>query len=46
MLEFKEIELNDALKIQKLTYNNEILACEKTAVNLIIWQKKLLKILI
>ena len=39
MLEFKKIELDDALKIQKLTYNNEILACEKNAVNLIVWQR-------
>ncbi len=39
MLNFKKIEISDAAKIQKFTYDKSIVACEKTVVNLIVWQK-------
>lgn len=39
MLEFKKIELCDVENVKAFTHNNEILACEKSIVNLIVWQK-------
>lgn len=39
MLDFKKVEIGDIKKIQRFTYDNSILACEKTAVNLMVWQK-------
>ena len=39
MLEFKKVELKHAKEIQNFAFNNEILACEKSTVNLIVWQR-------
>ncbi len=39
MLNFKKVETSDVEIIRKYTYNNSIFACEKTVVNLIVWQK-------
>ncbi len=39
MLEFKKIELTDAEIINKFTHHKSIMACEKTAVSLVVWQK-------
>ncbi len=39
MLDFKNIELKDALKIWEITQNGEVISCEKNVISLIIWQK-------